>query len=64
MSPGAVVVVTGGTRGGLGLARAFRARGCRVALCGRRGAEVPPGPPDRVLVRRSRDVLPATVTER
>jgi len=33
---GSVVVITGGTRGlGLGLARAFLDRGCRVALCGR-----------------------------
>ncbi|MBO2447875.1 SDR family oxidoreductase [Actinomadura barringtoniae] len=31
-----VTVITGGTRGiGLGLARAFLDRGCRVALCGR-----------------------------
>jgi len=35
-TPGTVVVITGGTRGlGLGLARAFLDRGCRVALCGR-----------------------------
>ncbi|MEU7282254.1 SDR family oxidoreductase [Streptomyces sp. NPDC045431] len=51
MSGGTVVVVTGGTRGiGQGLVRAFLARGCRVALCGRREGE-PPGPPDRVLGR-------------
>ncbi|MET8974855.1 SDR family oxidoreductase [Streptomyces sp. NPDC004539] len=31
-----VIVITGGSRGiGLGLARAFTARGCRVVLCGR-----------------------------
>jgi len=31
-----VVVVTGGTRGiGLGLAKAFLAKGCKVAICGR-----------------------------
>ncbi|MFC9971083.1 SDR family NAD(P)-dependent oxidoreductase [Spirillospora sp. NPDC127200] len=35
------VVVTGGTRGiGLGLARAFLDRGCRVALCGRSAGSV------------------------
>ncbi|MGW0364671.1 SDR family oxidoreductase [Streptomyces sp. NPDC002990] len=35
------VVITGGTRGiGLGLARAFLDRGCRVALCGRDAAGV------------------------
>ncbi|MDJ0382193.1 SDR family oxidoreductase [Streptomyces sp. G-G2] len=35
------VVITGGTRGiGHGLARAFLARGCRVAVCGRNAAGV------------------------
>ncbi|UGY91945.1 SDR family NAD(P)-dependent oxidoreductase [Streptomyces gobiensis] len=55
---GTVVVVTGGTRGiGLGLVRAFLARGCRVALCGRgdrrpgAALEPLPGPADRVLGR-------------
>ncbi len=38
---GRVVVITGGTRGiGLGLAREFGARGCRVVICGRTSVAV------------------------